>query len=87
MFSLHVDYPPCFVSSKFDFTSLARKMGLNILSGHTHRGETEMMKKNVREYTALMENEVQNVTGERSGCGVVWECDRREVGLWSGMGM
>ena len=23
-----------------------------------------------------------NVTGERSGCGVVWECDRREVRLW-----
>ena len=28
-----------------------------------------------------------NVTAERSGCGVVWECDRREVKLWSGMGM
>ena len=28
-----------------------------------------------------------NMTGERSGCGVVWECDQRKVRWWSGMGI
>ena len=41
MISLHDDYPPCFVSSKFDFTSLIfvgeKCMGMNKLSGHAHR--------------------------------------------------
>ena len=27
MFNLHVDYPPCFVPSKFDFTSLISVRG------------------------------------------------------------
>ena len=42
MISLHVDYPPCFVSSKFDFTSLifvGEKWGwTNCLATPTARG-------------------------------------------------
>ena len=39
MFGLHVDYPPCFVSSKLISLAyfLCEKTGLKKLSGHAHR--------------------------------------------------
>ena len=43
MFGVHVDYPPCFVTSKFDFGSLisAQENGLQqIVQPHPLRDET-----------------------------------------------